>query len=97
MVSRVGGARRKTRNKFKKPIRRKGKISISKFFQKMEEGDKVQLLAETAYQKGMYFRRFHGKTGVVKCTRGKCYEIMIKDINKEKTLVVHPVHLKKIA
>ncbi|MBT7902964.1 50S ribosomal protein L21e [Candidatus Woesearchaeota archaeon] len=97
MVQRIGGARRKTRNKFKKPVRSRGKISISKFFQELVAGDTVQLLAEPAYQKGMYFRRFHGKAGVVKSKRGKCYEIAIKDFNKAKMLIVHPVHLKKIA
>ncbi|MBW3021882.1 hypothetical protein KY328_03110 [Candidatus Woesearchaeota archaeon] len=33
MVKRIGGARRKTRSKMKKPVRRKGKISITKYFQ----------------------------------------------------------------
>ena len=96
MVKRIGGARRKTRGKFKKPIRRKGKISILNFFQELKNGEIVQLLAEPAYQKGMYFRRFHGKTGIVNGKKGKCYEILIKDFNKEKKLIVHPVHLKKL-
>ncbi|MBU2560743.1 MAG: 50S ribosomal protein L21e [Nanoarchaeota archaeon] len=96
MVQRKGGFRRKTRNKLQKPIRNKGKLSHRSFLQKLEVGDKVQLTAEPAYQNGMYFPRYHGMVGVVKCKQGDCYNVSIKDHNKEKVLIVHPVHLKKV-
>ena len=95
MVDRVGGFRRKTRNKLKKNVSQKGKISLRKFLQTFKEGDTVNLVAEPAYQKGMYHPRFHGKKGVVSKVVGKCYEVTIKDFNKEKTVVVHPVHMVK--
>ena len=93
MVKRIGGLRRKSRYKFKKEERRKGKISMTRYFRSFNMGDKVYLSAEPAVQKGMYFPRFMGKTGIVKGKRGRCYEIAINDIGKEKTLIVHPVHL----
>ncbi|MBS3163701.1 50S ribosomal protein L21e [Candidatus Woesearchaeota archaeon] len=96
MVKRVGGSRRKTRRKFAKSIRQKGKISLKNYFQKFKSGDMVCLKAEPAYQKGLYFRRFHGKTGKIIKSRGTCYEILFKDGGKLKTFVVHPVHLKMI-
>lgn len=95
MVKRIGGFRRKTRSKLKKPARKKGKISIKNYFQQFKMGEKVVLKAEPAIQKGMYFPRFHARTGVVKGKKGKCYEIMIKDGGKEKTLIIHPVHLQR--
>ncbi len=95
MAKRIGGFRRKTRNKLKKDIRSKGKISIRNYFQNFEIGDKVLLQAEPAVQKGMYFPRFHSKMGIVKGKSGACYQIIIKDGKKEKTLIVHPVHLRK--
>lgn len=95
MVQRVGGFRRKTRNKLSKETRSKGKISLTKYFQKFNEGEKVLLLAEPAVQKGMYFPRFHGKLAIVGRQKGKCYEVMIKDGNKEKSLIVHPIHLRR--
>ncbi len=52
-------------------------------------------LRKNVRQKGMYLPRFHGRIGVVKGQRGKCYEVAIKDGSKEKILIVHPVHLKK--
>ncbi|MBW2964135.1 50S ribosomal protein L21e [Candidatus Woesearchaeota archaeon] len=96
MTTRIGGVRRKTRAKLQKPRREKGKLSIRKFMQKFNEGDKVQLTAEPAYQKGMYHPRFHGKTGVVNGTSGKCYTVAISDKGIEKTVIVHPVHLRKL-
>lgn len=96
MVTRIGGFRKNTRHKLSKNVRTRGKISLTKFFQKFVTGDKVVLKAEPAYQKGMYFPRFHGKIGTISKQVGTCYEITMKDHNKEKTLVVHPVHLKKI-
>jgi len=95
MAKRLGGIRRKTRYKFKKEKRTKGKISITRFLQSFNVGDRVYLDVEPAVQKGMYYPPFLGKTGVIEGKRGKCYEVKIKDFNKEKMLIIHPVHLKK--
>ena len=94
MTKRIGGFRRKTRYRFKKERRAKGKISLTRYFQSFSAGDRVYLDVEPAVQKGMYFPRFMGKVGVVKGKRGRCYEVTVKD-GKEKMLIVHPVHLKK--
>lgn len=95
-MQRHGGFRRKTRNKLQKHYKQKGKISISRFFQEFNEGENVVLKAEPAYHKGMYYPRYHGKVGVILRKRGDCYEVLIKDSNKEKMMIVHPVHLKKV-
>lgn len=62
--------------------------------QTFETGQKVHLIIEPAYHKGMYHQRFIGKTGTIKSSRGKCYEVSIRDGGKEKKLLIHPVHLK---
>ena len=95
MTTRVGGSRHKSRSKFSKDRREKGKISLRRFLQGFTQGDKVILKANTAYQKGMYIARFHGKPGIVQAKRGECYEVAIKDNNKAKSVIIHPVHLKK--
>ena len=96
MVKRVGGSRRKTRRKFAKSVRQKGKISLKNYFQKLKDGDRVCFKAEPSYQKGLYFRRFHGRIGKITKKRGTCYEVEFNDGNKLKTMIVHPVHLKKL-
>jgi len=96
MVTRIGRSRRKTRHLMSKNIRSKGKISITRYLQKFEVGEKVALKMEPAVQKGGYFPRFHGKIGTVSGKQGRCYSISVKDINKLKTVLVHPVHLKRV-
>lgn len=95
MVKRTGSSRRKARKKLTKPLRKRGKMSISKYLAKFSRGDKVVLKAEPSVQKGMYAIRFHGRVGVVEGKQGGCYTVLIKDGSKQKTLIVHPVHLKK--
>ncbi|MBT3866136.1 50S ribosomal protein L21e [Candidatus Woesearchaeota archaeon] len=96
MATRVGGFRRKTRSKLRKSPKEKGKISIRKYFQELKAGNKVCFKAEPAVQKGMYFPRFHGKTGEVIEKNGSCYKVKFKDGNKQKIIIAHPVHLKKL-
>jgi len=93
-MKRIGGLRRKTRGKLSKAKKDKGKISLRAYFQTFKLGDKVHLVVEPAIHKGMYHPRFMGKTGVVTGQTGRCYEVKINDLNKEKTVIVHPVHLK---
>jgi len=96
MATRVGGNRRKTRHIFQNNVREKGKISIRRYLQTLENGERVVLKAQPAVQGGLYFRRFHGKSGIVKGTQGKCYKVEVKDHSATKIIVVHPVHLKKV-
>ena len=93
-MKRIGGPRRKSRHKFKKDKRDKGKISVTRFMQKFEAGQKVHLILEPSVHRGLYHSRFVGKTGTIKAAKGRCYEVLIRDGGKEKTLIVHPVHLK---
>ena len=96
MVQRTGGYRRKTRSKLRKNIWERGKISIKNFLQGFNEGDKVAFKAEPAVQRAMYHPRYHGKVGVVKRKVGKCYEVNITDGSKQKTFMVHPIHLRRL-
>jgi large subunit ribosomal protein L21e len=89
------GFRRKTRSKLTKDYKKKGKISLRTYFQEFKEGDRVVLSAEPAYQKAMYYPRFHGRSGIVIGSRGSSYVVLIKYGRKEKMIIVHPVHLKK--
>lgn len=96
MSKRKGGSRAGTRKLFRKHPRDKGKISLTKFFMPYAVGDRALLSAEPAIQKNLYHQRFHSKAGVVVGKRGDCYEIQIQDGGKQKLVIVHPVHLKKL-
>ncbi len=95
MVTRIGTRQRKTRHKFKIHYRQKGKLPLSQYFQEFNVGDSVNLKINSSVQTGQFYPRFHGLTGVVTGKRGFCYQIKVYDQNKEKTVFVHPIHLKK--
>jgi large subunit ribosomal protein L21e len=92
---RIGGYRRRTRYKLQKETRTKGKISLTKYFQKFNVGDRVKLDLEPAVQTGIFHPRYNGKVGTVVGKSGGCYVVIIKDVTKEKSVIVHPVHLAK--
>lgn len=96
MVQRTGGFRRKTRSKLSKSPRTKGKVSIRRVLQQFKPGEKVTLAAEPAVQGGMYHPRHHGKAGYVVEQQGECVKVDVRDGNKQKTLIIHPVHLRRM-
>ena len=79
----------------RKPLRTRGKIQLSKYFQKLKQGDFVSVIREVS-QKADFPERLQGKTGIVEEKKGKVYSVKIKDINNEKKFLIHPIHLKKI-
>lgn len=80
----------------RKNVRERGKLNLTKFFAEYGKGDKVKLMPDPTYHKGLYSLKFHGKNAIVQAQRGDCYEVTIKDGNKIKTLISHPIHLRKI-
>ncbi len=96
MVKRLGGARRKSRYKLRKNVSDKGKTSLRGYFQKLNVNDKVALVMEPGVQSMAYNLRFHGKIGRVTGQKGSCYNIKIMDGKKEKDLIVHPIHLRRV-
>ncbi len=96
MATRTGSKRRKTRTKMKKPLRKRGKISISRYFQKFNEGDRVTLMIDPSVHSAMPYKRFLGKAGKIIGKRGACYIVEIKDFNAKKKAIIHPVHLQKV-
>ena len=79
----------------KKPIRTRGKLQLSRYFQELNEGDFVAISREQSVPVN-FEKRFQGITGIVEGKRGKAYIVKIKDGNKEKKILIEPIHLKKI-
>ena len=79
----------------RKDNRQKGKLSLSRYFQKLSPGDSVAVVRELAIPFG-YLKRIQGRPGVVKAKRGSAFEVRVKELNKPKTYFIQPVHLKKI-
>lgn len=79
----------------RKPVRARGKLQLSKYFQEFKKGDSVAIIKEASVSAN-FPKRLQGRTGVVEGKRGRAYLIRIKDLNKEKRLLMVPIHLKKI-
>jgi large subunit ribosomal protein L21e len=79
----------------RKPVRERGKLQLSRYFQELKEGDFVAISREKTIAVN-FKKRLQGITGVVEGRRGKAYMIKFKDGNKEKRLLIEPIHLKKI-
>ena len=95
MVTRKGGARRKTRHLLTKNYRNKGKMSLKAYFRQFETGERVIIKPEPAHQNGSCHRRYFGKNALVSKKQGDCYEVTLNVNRKQKKLIMHPVHLKK--
>jgi large subunit ribosomal protein L21e len=79
----------------KKPVRRKGKIRLSEYFKKLNDGDNVCIVAEKSVR-AAFPKRIQGLTGIVIGTRGEFKIVELNVKNKVKKFIIHPVHLKKI-
>ena len=89
------GYRFKSRSILRKNVRDRGMKSLRRFLINYEPGDRVDIIGDPAYQKrGFPHRRFHGKTGVIVGKRGRCYEISVKDQNKQKMLILGKEHIR---
>jgi large subunit ribosomal protein L21e len=77
--------------------RNKGKVSVVKQLKSYEIGDNVLVKLEPMIKKNLIHKRFLNKTGVIIEKRGNAYRVRVKDLNKEKDVLVLPVHLMKCA
>jgi ribosomal protein L21E len=94
MTRRIGGTR-KVRGKFKRAANLKGKLSLRNYLATYNEGDNVLLKIDSITKEGIFHPRFIGKRGLVLNKRGNSYEVLFQDFNKEKMVIVHPIHLRK--
>jgi large subunit ribosomal protein L21e len=75
----------------KKPIRNKGKLQLSRYFQKFENGNFVAIVKEISLQP-RFPKRLQGQVGIIEGKKGKAYIVKIKN----KRFLIEPIHLKKI-
>ena len=78
------------------PDNLKGKLSIGRLMPEFAVGDSVALKAAPAVHKGVYNRRFHGRTGTVVSISGKACGVNLNDKGVVKHLIVNPAHLIKV-
>ncbi len=78
-----------------KKVRKKGKLSLSSYFKKIETGTDVAVVIEKSVR-AAFPKRIQGKSGKIIGDRGRFKIIELNDGNKKKKFIIHPVHLKKL-
>jgi large subunit ribosomal protein L21e len=83
-----------TRNLMKKPIREKGKPKLTKFLYEYETGSSVIIKIDSAQQKALPHRRYHGKIGKIIDRRGRGYVVRVAQGDSKRDLIVRTEHLE---
>ncbi len=76
-------------------VREKGKLRLSDYFKKIEEGSNVAVVANKGVRSS-FPKRIQGKSGKVVGTRGNFKLVELNDGNKKKIFILHPIHLRKL-
>jgi large subunit ribosomal protein L21e len=79
----------------RKRLREKGKIKLSRYFQEFKNGEIVAVVRELALTP-KFPKTIQGRSGKILEKRGECYVVSLNDLNKTKSYIIHPAHLKKI-
>ena len=90
------GSRARSRKKMRKKVRERGMAPIRRYLAKFEVGEKASIVIDPSVHHGFPHHRFHGYTGEIVGMQGHAYKVRIRDGKKYKTLIVHPVHLRKV-
>jgi large subunit ribosomal protein L21e len=88
------GYRAGTRSLAKKPFRLKGKPKLTKFLYEYENGANVIIKIDSAQQKALPHKRFHGKVGKVIDKRGRGYVVRVAQGNAMRDIIVRTEHLE---
>lgn len=78
-----------------KQIRTRGKVKLSDYFKKIQDGESVAIVRELGFSSA-FPKRILGKSGKVIGSRGSFKLVEIADGDKIKTFIIHPIHLKKL-
>ncbi|KAL1612941.1 60S ribosomal protein L21A [Paraconiothyrium brasiliense] len=94
----AAGLRAGTRYAFSRDFKKKGMIPLSTYLHQYKVGDIVDVVANGAVQKGMPYKVYHGKTGIVyNVTQNAVGVILQKQVGNrymEKRINVRIEHVK---
>jgi large subunit ribosomal protein L21e len=88
------GYRRRTRHLLSRDIREKGIRPLDYLLRDFNEGDVVDIIADSSEQKGMPHRRYHGRTGKIIRKQGQAFVVAINQGRAVKQIIVNKEHLR---
>jgi large subunit ribosomal protein L21e len=94
MVKKSHGYRSRTRGLMSKRIRERGLSSPTKVLVDYEVGQRVDIVIDPAFHKGMPHKRYHGKTGIATGIRGRAVLVDVGLGKATKSLIIRREHLR---
>ena len=88
------GYRRRTRKLMRRNPRERGMAPLGNILQTYKTGSKVDIIPDPSIHKSLPHRRFCGRVGVVQGTRGRSYQVLVQEGNKEKVLFLRKEHIR---
>ncbi len=83
-------------SKQSRALKSKGRRPITAQLKQLDVGAKVRIDVDPRFKAGRPHLRFNGKMGTIVAKRGKCYEVEVPDLNKDKVLCLANVHLVRV-
>ena len=94
MVKKSHGFRARTRSLMSKRVRQRGLQSPSRVLTDYNVGQRVDIVIDPGFHKGMPHRRYQGRTGVVTALRGRAIVVDVSLGKATKTLIIRREHLQ---
>jgi large subunit ribosomal protein L21e len=92
------GYRRDTRDQMTRPYRRNGLPGLATYMHNFKRGDYVDIVNNSAVHKGMAFKHYHGRTGVVfnvtKSGVGVTVNKIVREKQLKKRVLVNVAHVR---
>lgn len=76
-----------------KKFGRRGKVRLSDYFNKFDENSSVCIIKDASVRCS-FPKRIIGRSGTIVSQRGSSYLVKVNELDKIKTFIVHPIHLK---
>ena len=77
-----------------KNVRTRGIDPLGKMLVDFEVGQRVDIVINPSFHKGMPHKRYHGRTGVVTGQRGRAILVDVTLGSATKSLIIRPEHLQ---
>jgi large subunit ribosomal protein L21e len=94
MVKKSHGYRARTRALMSKNVRTRGIAPLSTILRQYEVGQRVNIVIDPGFHKGMPHRRYQGRTGVISAKRGRAVIVDVPVGKAMRTLIVRPEHIR---
>lgn len=94
MVKKSHGFRARTRSLMSKRVRTRGLGSVNSVLIDYEIGQRVDVVINPGFHKGMPHRRYQGRTGICVGKRGRAIVVELKVDKATKTLIIRREHLR---